>query len=314
MKKTTTTTTIFFTSILAACGGGEGSSATKTNPNPAPPSFSLNLASNITQLDEKESGQITLSYKNANGDVTLAIDSSASGIPSGSFVVTENNSDQTVNVELGELTSNGTISFVITGTDGIGKTDSETISFPANNTSALPKIEQLEAMANAMSDLLEAKQERRILSTLIELGVMAKVIPYAVANTRIASIEDSFDADLKSSLQNYVESGNWRSNYGSSTISETHLDESIAYINQALNDYVAEVDTVLENTQNELKDVQVSSFAFDGFHINSSGMVSQFWGNPKMGSINSEGEWEFNSNYAFLTTLIFPETLTCNQD
>ncbi len=93
---------------------------------------------------------------------------------------------------------------------------------------------------------------------------------------------------------------------------EDGIDSDILAANQQIRDYLTPMSNLVSTTQNELGESIVASLAVDTAYLNDNSVISQYWGNPKMGSINDDGEWQFSEQYAFLTALIFPETLTCN--
>ncbi len=311
MKITNITSTIFITSLLVACGGG-GSSTTETNPSQVPPPFSMSISSSIEQMNENETANITLAYSNVQGNVTLSIDTDSSDIPTDTYTVTTNDTDKMVTVNLADLNYDGKVAFVITGTDGTGKTDLETISIEVSNPSVLPKLEMIESYQAGLAGILNADQERRILTSLLDLGVLTDTINQDVAGARIASVDTVLDNDLKVILETTVGIGKWRENYAAGNVYEDGIDSDILAANQQIRDYLTPMSNLVSTTQNELGESIVASLAVDTAYLNDNSIISQYWGNPKMGSINNDGEWQFSEQYSFLTALIFPETQTCN--
>jgi hypothetical protein len=303
---------------LAACGGGGGSTAkTPTPPTPPPVApvvitpFSMSVASTVSTLAENESGQITFSYKDASGDVTLTIDSYSSSAEESRYTVTGNGADKTVTISLNELIQDDTLSFVVTGKDGAGNSDTETITLSLTNPSVTDKITQLSTLSAAIPSALSGEQERRILNTLLDLGKLTKSITVSSANTRTLSIDDAFDPIKKSAIEAYIGENNWATRYNSKALNESDIDAAVIYLNDALVDYLASINTLLQATQTELTDTQIPAFSFGQVFLSDDGALSQFWGNPEMGN-DANGDWQFASNYAYLTALIFPQSQTCN--
>jgi hypothetical protein len=298
--------------MVTACGGGGSSSDNVSEPPVQQLPFSMSVTSGINQMQENESQSITLSYLNPKGAVALSVDSYNSDIPSTSYTVTADDGNKAITVTVNELTYDGTVNFVVTGTDSNGKTDSESISFPVSNPSALPKLEALDSIKSALPNILSAVQERSVLNALTELSRLTGDISEQEASTRISSVDSTFDIDKKSTIQTYVTNANWHEAYNNGDMDENTIDDAVSYLTDELNAYLTGINELLSMSQNDLTTAYLPDLPIGNFYISDDGVVSQFWGNPSMGSVNSEAVWQFNESYAFLTALIFPEIQTCN--
>jgi len=308
------------TSLITACGGGGGGSSTTTStpvpvpepvPVPVPEQLSINIDSSSITMDESSSNQIKLSYANTNGDVSLTLGSFVSDFSAEQYKVTADNTDKTITVDIGDVYIDGTLSFTVTGSDN-SKTDSVDVTVSVSNTSVVKTLNKLAVLTASFDSISGESETRKVLSRLNDLSLLLGVITEADAFARMQSIDSALDESLYADLSNALKNKDHIAMYKAGT-NELALIEILATIEQDLPLYSRPFYELIIDAQQLLGEQVIPPFPENNFYVDIENQtISRFWMNPEMGKIIDE-KYSFNSEYAYLTAVLFPETQSCNQ-
>lgn len=303
--------TLLLVTTLAACGGGESSTNTTQEPVPAPAPLAITVNSSALVMDESTSTQVTLSYTNTDGEVNLTVDSFVSDFADEQYSVTANNTDKTITVNMGDVYIDGDLSFTVTGKDN-SKTDSVNITVSVNNTSVIATLDKLTALTASFDSLSGKSETRKVLSRLNDLSLLLGVIEEPDALARIQSIDSALDESFYADLSSALKGQDHVALYEQGT-DELALNEVLTTVELNLPLYSKQLYDLLVDTQHLLGEQIIPPFPENSFYVDIENQsVSRFWMNPAMGEV-VDGKYSFNSEYAYLTAVLFPESQPCNQ-
>ena len=311
IRKIFTTLIVISTLSLTACGGG--GTAESTPKVPQPPSAPLNITVSASDLsvDESTSTQITLSYANADGDVSLTVDGFVSDFTSEQYTVNVDNVGKTITVVMGDIYVDGNLSFTITGQDN-SESDAVNVTLSVVNTSVVATLDKLTVLTTSFNNLSGATEDRNILSRLNDLSVLLGVITESTASARMQSIDSLLDETAYSILSNALEQKDYSALYQTGTDEEV-LNEVLTAVEKNLSLYSGQLYSLLIDAQQVLGDNIIATFPENAFYFDvDNNTVSRFWQNPSLGQV-VDGSYSFNDEYDYLDAILFPESQLCNQ-
>lgn len=309
IRKIFTTLIAISTLSLTACGGG-GESTPKAPPIPPAP-LDIKISSSDLSIDESTSTQITLSYTNADGAVSLTVDDFISDFTSDQYTVTTDNTGKKITIEMGDIYVNGDLSFTVTGKDN-SKSDSVNVTLSVINTSVVATLDKLTTLTTSFNSLSGVTEERNILSRLNDLSVLLGVITQSTASARIDSIDSLLDETAYLALSSALEQQDYAALYQAGTDEQT-LNEVLASVELNLSLYSAQLYSLLIDAQQVLGEEIIPTFPDNGFYFDvENKTVSRFWMNPLIGQV-IDGTYSFSDEYVYLEAVLFPESQLCNQ-
>jgi hypothetical protein len=299
---------------LSACGGGGGSDSGGGSTNTVQPvsvPLSITVSSAVTSLNEGTSGTVSLSYLNENGAVKLSIGNYAGDFDSSEYTVTVDNTGNSITINMGDVNVDGDLSFTVTGTDN-SKSDTVNVSVSVVNTSVFPAIETLTLISSSFENISQVSESRDVLERLNDLSVLMGIISKSTASDRMQSVDSLLNLSAYTVLKDRLESKDYASLYANG-MTELEINEVVSDVQANLPLYSAQLHDLIVSVQESLGTELIASFPEDAFYVDIENQsVSRFWMNPAMGSI-VDGKYSFNSEYAYLTAVLFPESQPCNQ-
>jgi hypothetical protein len=294
-------------------GGGEGDNSSTDTPAviPAPQDLDVQVASTVSSMDENTSGQITLSYVNANGDVNLTVSDFSGDFQSDQYTVTAVNADKQITVVMNDVYVDGDLTFTVTATDS-SNTDSVSITLSVANTSVVPTLEKLSVLTNIYDDIINVSEGRKVLSQLNELEALLGLVDESTSLARMQSIDSLLNQTAALVLADNLENIDYSTLY-SKGMSELDLNRALTAVELNLPLYSEDLYNLINEVQQSLGENLIAPFLGNSFYVDSTkNTVSRFWMNPSMGEV-VDGNYQFSEKYAYIEAVIFPETKNCYQ-
>lgn len=299
--------------VLSACGGGGGGSDSGTTKTTQPVSnpLGVTVGSTVSSVDESTSATVTLSYANANGAVQLSVGNYTGDFDAGDYTVTPDNANNSITINVGDVNVNGNLSFTVTGTDN-SNSDTVNVSVSIVNTSVVSTIESLAVMTSSFESISGVSEGRKVLNRLNDLSVLTGVISQNTASARMQSVDSVLSQSAHAVLKERLESKDYAALYAGG-MTELEINEAMAEVKANLPLYSAQLHGLIVTAQETLGAEVIPAFPEDSFYVDLENQsVSRFWMNPDMGEV-VDGKYSFNSEYAYLTAILFPESQPCNQ-
>jgi len=302
-----------FSFVLFGCGGGgEGdSSSTDAAVIPAAKALNVQLTSTVSSMVEKTSAQLSLSYADANGDVSLTVSDFSGDFETDQYTVTTDNANKQITVIMNDVYIDGDITFIITAAD-LSNTDSVSTTISVVNTSVEPTLEKLSVLSAKYDDISNVSEGRKVLGQLNELAELLGIINESTSLARMQDIDSLLDETAGIALADTLENKNYPALYREG-MTELVLNEVLTSIELNLALYSEGLYDLINEAQQSLGESIVAPFLENSFYVDpTKNSVSRFWMNPFMGEV-VDGNYQFNEKYAYLEAVIFPETKDCNQ-
>jgi hypothetical protein len=305
--------------LLSACGGGGGDAAETTSTNApvndsvnAPPTAALFTAEVMTtpvSVSELSTAEINLTLKNPTGSVktTASVSTGISASEQYSFDIS--NDGSRVNIIIGEIQQEDNIDVIITSIDDGGRKVLNTISFQVTNTSAEKLIEEINSYKDNMQRITDVIEEKALIK---KFSIVARLfIDNFDADSEIdllTRVDNAAKDILISQLNALATDTSSVDDYMSRTTTELELVE---YKNSLIGDvakFVMPINDIINPFIASLSQ-EADVFTLKGYEL-TNGLLSQLVGNKNLGNI-VDGEWVFNQNYTYLSSIVFPENQTC---
>lgn len=316
MKKLSTTLLVsIFALGLTACGsdGGSGdsdsgSSIGDLDGGTTVSTFTITADTTSYTVEELTSTEVNFSFSNADGDVTLSY-SPIGGATTDYTVAVSGNS---ATITTADVDSDESVSVLFTATDNSGATATETVKLTITNTSLANLLKEVEAYQANKAKLLGLTEEIQVIETLSKVAYYSGLKTGKEADAFVESAELAIDEgwayDLSTSL-----SVDYAAQVSSGTLSEDGLESALSKIKSDVYNHSQGINEVLASS------VAATSSYLDAFTVSTgfvydeaTGSVSQFWGNPSIGSYNELEEFVVKDEYNFIELVVFPDRATCS--
>jgi hypothetical protein len=296
---------------LVACGGGGGGGGSSTTPTkpitpptPATPDLVVTISNTLGDINEKDTGTLSISISGAQGAVTTNTElmGSIEGVTtSESFTATGGD----IEIYVDELLNDNEMTLTLSVTDGDNRTESVTQKINLVNTSATIEIEKYTQAMAAIDSFSKMEPETLLFERMTQL---AQMLNQGVLITD-SSIEDVIDNKLLMQLQTLTsEASSLVSLYNSGSVDEhifsTRVNEAVVLSDELVAPVNAALKTVISSTSGFAPEIKFAGVIIE------SGTASQFIGNANLGSYDGS-DWVFSSKYSFLTDVVFADKLTC---
>ncbi|MDZ7867974.1 MAG: hypothetical protein U5L02_02020 [Rheinheimera sp.] len=203
----------------------------------------------------------------------------------------------------------------MTFTDAAGQVQKRTQSFSLINATGAKLLDEFNQAYVAAPAFAELKPERELVRRLSALAVLTNAAYTGTESTLLDRFQQEVNAKGKqAAITSWLQShAGDASRYQSGAIEETALKTSTAELIALLQAHGNTVDTVIGDAVSANNGV-VPQIALGTLLFDSTGKkLSRFIGNNSLGQYK-DGKWQFNANYAFLTSIVFPETQTCKAE
>ncbi|MFC4654047.1 hypothetical protein ACFO3I_03290 [Rheinheimera marina] len=268
-----------------------------------------------TVLKEGESLTIQLQFDGASGAVQV--------------VATPQSKEDTITT-ISELSATGGMVTVNAGelqyhdqpfkltlafTDAAGQTLNKTYAISLVNPSGAEAIQALTRMMAAAPAFSELGTERELVRRLAMLAVLSNPSYAQPESTLLTQFDNTLAAQgqqavLTEWLAAHTEDA---SRYSSGVLKENSVKEATTSLLTLLRSHAAVVNPVIAEavavTNGLVPALTLDAVTYDA----TSNKLSRFIGNSAFGQYQND-QWQFGSNYAFLTSIVFPETQQCSPE
>lgn len=300
------------TLTLAACGGGGGSDTGKNTggngTGTTPTAFSVNTPQVATEVAESTSFDFNVTSKGGTGTPTYTAEVNYKDFKDGAISASVNGSN--VSVSIADLEYSGEFTVKVTGTDGAGKTDSFTLSFDVDNTSAAPVLEALDALYESSYDIANLTVERDVLRKIAKAAFYGSDdFKQSDLDRAVKASEKETDTDYRNALLQAINTRLYNKDYSTNEYySETELKAMLADKQDTVAEYLSEINGKIRDVTLKAGDA-VPLIELNGDLFSSDGAASQFVGNSAFMDVATQ---TWLTEYAFLEAIIDPSTLPCN--